>query len=234
MINEGIIANKRDLDLLIIQTQFCIDKKRYDLALELAKQAVKSSPSDFKSWSLLVTVYTKLNDFENALLTLNSCPMNSHKEKYSLKRVVQLRGGNEDLHLPSPVDVTLDEVTKLQSNEISIEQRNLDPQLTNLPAGNLKSTFAKSYDLLTEIVNKTGWEALLKYRAKVFVMEEEYRKDRSNSKQHLEPNGGDINGSEDNGDASSTIALKSPGKQGEENLSESQESFENEFRKKIM
>lgn len=232
LINEGIIANKRDLDLLIIQTQFCIDKKRYDLALELAKQAVKSSPSDFKSWSLLVTVYTKLNDFENALLTLNSCPMNSHKEKYSLKRVVQLRGGNEDLHLPSPVDVTLDEVTKLQSNEISIEQRNLDPQLTNLPAGNLKSTFAKSYDLLTEIVNKTGWEALLKYRAKVFVMEEEYRKDRSNSKQHLEPNGGDINGSEDNGDASSTIALKSPGKQGEENLSESQESFENEFRKK--
>ena len=51
----------------------------------------------------------------------------------------------------------------------------------NLPAGNLKSTFAKAYDLLTEIVVKTGWESLLKYRAKVFVMEEEYRKDRQGS-----------------------------------------------------
>ena len=28
---------------------------------------------------------------------------------------------------------------------------------------------------------KTGWESLLKYRAKVFVMEEEYRKDRQGS-----------------------------------------------------
>ena len=45
----------------------------------------------------------------------------------------------------------------------------------------MKSTFAKAYDLLTEIVVKTGWESLLKYRAKVFVMEEEYRKDRQGS-----------------------------------------------------
>ena len=114
------------------------------------------------------------------MLTLNSCPMNSHKEKYFLKRVVPIKS-NDDLHLPSPTDVTLDQVSNLQSNEISYEQRNLDPSLVNLPAGNLKSTFAKAYDLLTEIVVKTGWESLLKYRAKVFVMEEEYRKDRQGS-----------------------------------------------------
>lgn len=242
LINEGIKENKRDSDLLLLQTQFCIDKKRYDLALELAKQTVKSSPSDFKSWSILVTVYTKLNDFENALLTLNSCPMNSHKEKFTLRRIVPLRGGNDDLHLPSPVDVTLDEVSKLQSTEITLEQRNLDPQLVNLPAPNLKSTFAKSYDLLTEIVNKTGWEALLKYRAKVFVMEEEYRKDRKNSSKQqvnisaekIEGENGE-NGAVTNGDiedvvgeadeAASTLGVKSPSKQ-------SLESFENEFRKK--
>ncbi|CAH2351628.1 protein Bch1p [[Candida] railenensis] len=242
LINEGIKENKRDSDLLLLQTQFCIDKKRYDLALELAKQTVKSSPSDFKSWSILVTVYTKLNDFENALLTLNSCPMNSHKEKFTLRRIVPLRGGNDDLHLPSPVDVTLDEVSKLQSTEITFEQRNLDPQLVNLPAPNLKSTFAKSYDLLTEIVNKTGWEALLKYRAKVFVMEEEYRKDRKNSSKQqvnisaekLEGENGE-NGTVTNGniedvvgeadEAASTLGVKSPSKQ-------SVESFENEFRKK--
>lgn len=249
LMNEGIEKNKRDADLLLLQAQFCMDKKRYDLALHLAKQAVKSSPSDFKTWAILVKAYTKLNDFENALLTLNSCPMNSHKEKYSLKRVVPLRGGNEDLHLPSPVDVTLDEVSNLQSNEISYEQRNLDPQLVNLPAANLKSTFAKAYDLLTEIVMKTGWESLLKYRAKVFVMEEEYRKDkhanghtRKNSTNSV-ANGGENaseNGNASENDASSTMAIKSPKKEinGTSETSPSDastkldESYENEFKKK--
>lgn len=103
--------------------------------------------------------------------------------------MVSLKGGNDDLHLPSPVDVVLDEVSNLQSNEITYEQKNLDPQLSNLPAANLKSTFAKAYDLLTEIVVKTGWESLLKYRAKVFVMEEEYRKDKSTNSSTSNING---------------------------------------------
>ena len=115
--SEGIARDRRDADLLLLQAEFCMNKKRNDLALDLAKQAVKSAPSDFKSWSMLVKVYTKLGDFENALLTLNSCPMNSHKEKYTLRRVVPLRGGNEDLHLPSPVDVTLEDVSYLLSQD---------------------------------------------------------------------------------------------------------------------
>ncbi|CAD1811796.1 ChAPs (Chs5p-Arf1p-binding proteins) family protein [Candida parapsilosis] len=174
---KGIQDNKRDANTLVLQAEYCLDKKKPELALELAKQAVKSSPSDYFTWSVLVKCYTKLGDFENALLTLNSCPMNSHKERYQLKRVVPIKT-HDELHLPSPMDVTLDEVSNLQSNDISYEHRNLDPQLANLPATNLKSTYAKAYDLLTEIVAKTGWEQLLKYRAKVFVMEEEYRKDK--------------------------------------------------------
>lgn len=173
---DGIASNKRDANLLLVQTQFLLDKKRYDLALASARQAVQSAPSDFQAWAALVTVYTKLNDFENALLTLNLCPMNSHKEKFAFRRIVPLRGGADDLHLPSPVDVTLDEVSGLHSSAIAAEQKTVDQHLASLPAANLKSTFAKAYDLLTEIVVKTGWEALLKYRAKVFVMEEEYRK----------------------------------------------------------
>lgn len=213
LVYEAIQKDKRDTNLLLIQAQFCVDKGRNDLALELAKQAVKSSPSDFVSWAMLVKVYTNLRDYENALLTLNSCPMNSHKEKFSLKRVVPLRGGGEDLHLPSPVDVTMEEVSSLQNDELAYEQRNLDPQLAGLPASNLKSTFAKAYELLTDIVIKTGWETLLKYRAKVFVMEEEYRKDKiSNSKLNLAKDRKNSvvsaqNGGEDN---VSTIAVKSP------------------------
>ncbi|EGW32223.1 uncharacterized protein SPAPADRAFT_61304 [Spathaspora passalidarum NRRL Y-27907] len=253
VMNEGITQNKRDVNLLILQTEYVLEKKKPELALELAKQAVKSSPSDFKAWSILVKCYIRLGDFENALLTLNSCPMNSHREKYQLKRIVPLKNGSEDLHLPSPTDVTLDEVSNLQSNEISYEQRNLDAQLTNLPATNLKSTYAKAYDLLTDIVVKTGWEALLKYRAKVFVMEEEYRKDirgsvsSANNGTTKEP----LNGAENltvaettetvnEEDNSSTMAIKSPQK---ENFDDSTTvdidavtteavSFEDEFKRK--
>lgn len=232
---DGIANNKRDLELLLLQAEFLMEKKRFDLALYSAKQAVKSSPSDFKSWSTLVKVYTKLNDFENALMTLNSCPMNSHKEKFMLKRIVPLRGGAEDLHLPSPVEVTLDEVTNLQSSSIAAEQKSLDPQLANLPAANLKSTFANAYDLLTDIVIKTGWEALLKYRAKVFVMEEEYRKDKSN---HARSNSdsvsqeiGESNGSIAPNDNSSTLAMKSPNKDANGAADESYDA-QDEFKKK--
>lgn len=234
--NQGILENKRDSDLLVLQSEFCLDKKKPDLALELAKQAVKSSPSDFKTWAILVKVYTKLGDFENALLTLNSCPMNSHKEKYHLKRVVPIRS-NDDLHLPSPMDVTLDEVSNVQSNDVGFEQRNLDPSLASLPAANLKSTFAKAYDLLTEIVVKTGWEVLLKYRAKVFVMEEEYRKDRQSSSNgfHSRKNSttstSTANGTEGGSevDASSTVGIKSPGKG---SSTADVASYDDEFRKK--
>lgn len=244
--SEGIARDRRDADLLLLQAEFCMNKKRNDLALDLAKQAVKSAPSDFKSWSMLVKVYTKLGDFENALLTLNSCPMNSHKEKYTLRRVVPLRGGNEDLHLPSPVDVTLEDVSYLLSQDVANEQRNLDPQLANLPAANLKSTFAKAYDLLTDIVVKTGWQTLLKYRAKVFVMEEEYRKDRNNSSNgnvRKSSTVSTLNGesslnpeaaSPDN-DASSTTAIKSPKKEEESDTilgEEEEESLEDEFKRK--
>lgn len=232
---DGIANNKRDLELLLLQAEFLMEKKRFDLALYSAKQAVKSSPSDFKTWSTLVKVYTKLNDFENALLTLNSCPMNSHKEKFMLKRIVPLRGGAEDLHLPSPVDVTLDEVTNLQSSSIAAEQKSLDPQLANLPAANLKSTFANAYDLLTDIVIKTGWEALLKYRAKVFVMEEEYRKDKSNhnrsNSDSISQEIGESNGSIAPNDNSSTLAVKSPNKEANGAADDSYDA-QDEFKKK--
>lgn len=231
-IYDGISRNKRDPELFLLQAKFLIEKKRYDLALHSAKQAVQSSPSDFKTWAMLVQVYTKLNDFENALLTLNSCPMNSHKEKFTLKRIVPLRANGEDLHLPSPVDVTLEEVSNLLSSAIVAEQKSMDPQLAGLPAANLKSTFAKAYDLLTDIVVKTGWESLLKHRAKVFVMEEEYRKEKNNDSQtRIAPqNGAAATLEVDGNDDSSTTAVKSPKRETTETLNA--KSLENEFRKK--
>lgn len=181
IMRDRIKDDDRDLEMLLLEVQFLLDKKKPDLALHLAKQAVQSSPSDFKAWVMLVTVHTKLNDFENALFSLNSCPMNTIRENFCLKRVVTVEPGAENIHLPSPVDVTLEHVTDLLSAMLIAEQTTLDQELAYMPAANLKLTFAVAYDLLTEIALKTGWEQLLKYRANVFVMEEEYRKDKNNS-----------------------------------------------------
>lgn len=180
VMSDRIKADDRDSEMLLLEAKFLLDKKKPELALHLAKQAVQSLPSDFKAWATLVTVYTKLNDFENALLLLNSCPMNTQKDNFSLKRVVTVQPGNENIHLPSPTDVALEQVTDLSSTVFAAETNALDKELVFMAAANLKSTFAAAYDLLTEIALKTGWELLLKYRARVFVMEEEYRKDKSN------------------------------------------------------
>lgn len=162
-------------ELLCVETDFLIEvKKDYKLAEKTAQAAVNCSPSEFTPWCLLAKAYIRLGDVENALLTLNACPMTPLKEKYSLKRVVPIPTDNS-LHLPLPVDVILDEVSSLNPQDVQREHRSADPVLANLAASNLKSVFQVAYRLLTEIVRLTGWETLLKYRSKIFVMEEEYQ-----------------------------------------------------------
>ncbi|ODV82745.1 hypothetical protein CANARDRAFT_209731 [[Candida] arabinofermentans NRRL YB-2248] len=175
VLHDGIKLNPLDGELLSLQAEYCMHKKRLDLALPIAIKAINSAPSYFKPWSILVKIYIALGNYKQALLTLNSCPMVTHKDKYNLKRINNPK--SEDLHLPLPMDVTLDQVSTLNSMDIAIEHSKVDQLLLNLPASNLKSTFAKTYLLLTEIVYKTGWESLLKFRTQVFVMEEEFKKD---------------------------------------------------------
>ena len=100
--------------------------------------------------------------------------MSPLKEKYILKRVVPFPS-DDCLHLPLPVDAVLDEVTSLNSQDVQNEHKSAEPSLVNLSASNLKSTFQIAYKLLTELVQLTGWEALLKIRTKMFVMEDEYQ-----------------------------------------------------------
>ncbi|QPG75701.1 hypothetical protein FOA43_003060 [Brettanomyces nanus] len=173
VMHDAVQLNTLDGEIMTMQAQFCLDKGRLDMALPIATKAVNSSPSYFKPWSVLVKVYVALGEYEQALLTLNSCPMVTHKDKYILKRINNPK--SEDMHLPLPIDVTLDKVSTLNSVDVAVEHNKIDRSLLNLPAANLKSTFAEAYSLLTSIVHKTGWEALLKYRTKVFVMEEEFK-----------------------------------------------------------
>lgn len=208
--------------LLLLQSEYCLEKSRADLALPLAVRAVESSPSMFAPWAHLVKIYISLNKFEDALLTLNACPMVTHKDKYILKRIAsgaadKMNGAKgdassassastsqptssaplaSDMHLPLPQDVFLRGVTDLNSLDVAAEHSKLTkpggpnnrrssevnsivtPQsLLTLPAGSLKSTFRRAYSLLADIVHRLGWEGMLNIRSKVFVMEEEWRRD---------------------------------------------------------
>ncbi|ONH70643.1 Protein BCH1 [Saccharomyces cerevisiae] len=75
--------------------------------------------------------------------------------------------------------------------DVQLEQKSADPNLVNLSASSLKSTFQLAYKLLTKIVQITGWEQLLKYRSKIFVMEDEYQGSTS-SIDEAEVRGNDI------------------------------------------
>ena len=162
-------------ELLCLQVEFLLySKNDYSLAQSVAQDAVNCTPSEFKPWYLLTSSYIKLNDIETACLSLNACPMSSTNEKYVLKRVVQFPT-NSSLHLPLPVDAVLDDVTSLNPQDIQREHKEADQTLVNLAAANLKSTFQLGYKLLTDIVQVTGWETLLKLRSRIFVMEDEYQ-----------------------------------------------------------
>lgn len=175
VMGNGVTANPRDFNLLELQADYCTGKNKLEWALDCAVRAVNSAPAEFLPWARLVQTYTKMGNYEQALLTLNSCPMSTSRELDLPKLPPPAKG-----HFPLPSDGVLEEVWANPGNNSNgaDDQNVADPGLLKLPAPTLRSTFAKAYELLTEIVSHIGWDALLKYRSNVFVMEEEYRKER--------------------------------------------------------
>ncbi|SCU82336.1 LANO_0B05864g1_1 [Lachancea nothofagi CBS 11611] len=172
---QGTSVKEYRSELLCIQAKFLLEEKKdFSAAQKLSQAAADCAPSEFRPWHLLVRSYIGLNDIENALLALNGCPVTPHRESYGFKRVVSLGQDSSNLHLPLPIDVILEDVTSLSSTDVTSEHKALNSSLLNLPAATLKANSRTRYKYLTEIALKTGWEALLKYRSKLFVMEEEY------------------------------------------------------------
>ncbi|KAH3675840.1 hypothetical protein WICMUC_002486 [Wickerhamomyces mucosus] len=198
-IHSGLKINPRDPYLLVLQSEFLVRRGELDLALESAIHAVNSSPSDFFAWVNLSKVYLESGNIEKSLLTLNASPMAAYKEKSHLKRIINV--STNDLHLPQPVDVKIDDVYDLDSKIVQKEHSDSDQALLNLQAANLKSTFASAYGILTDIVHRIGWENLLKIRAQIFVMEEEYRTKSSSESIHKQSN------SEDQENSTTSFAL---------------------------
>ena len=211
---SAIRENPQSYTLLHAQCDFLRSKGKLEWAAELAQQAVNCAPSEFVTWAKLTEVYIELGQYESALLTLNSCPMFTYNER--------------DLHrMPPPARTHLPIKQFISDSQIlegEGQEEDTDPALLRLPAPGLRGTFAKAYALLCKLVGDIGWDELLKTRSAVFVMEEEYRQHKSKASVDGPKINGPSNGvkpptirvSEDEDDASSTRAIRSPKSGGSE------------------
>ena len=149
------------------------------MALKLAKLAVIYAPSEYVTWAKLTEIYIALGDYESALLALNSCPMFTYCERDAQRMPAPAR-----THLPlkteqaslqgeDPNKIPLSSGTVFDENDP--RENEVHPELARLPSLSLRGTFLKAYSLLIQIVSHVGWDDLLKYRSRVFVMEDEYR-----------------------------------------------------------
>jgi len=109
---------------------------------------------------------------EQALLTLNSCPMFTFNERDLHRMPTPLR-----THLPIKGYIAASNIL----DEDSGRDNEADIALLRLPAPSLRGTFAKAYSLLTKLTAQIGWDELLRTRSTVFVMEEEYRKHKAHA-----------------------------------------------------
>ncbi|MCJ1269779.1 hypothetical protein MMC22_009672 [Lobaria immixta] len=183
LLHEAIEQLPMDYSLLSCQSTFCQSKGRQDWALECAKRSVTAAPSEFGTWAKLAEIYVGLEQWDLALLTLNSCPMFTYQDKDAPR-------------MPEPARVILPVMPESMLDELDDSQQQYDVDLVHhslrkLHAAGYKGTFLKAYSLLTEVTAKIGWDQLLRVRSQVFVMEEEYRSEKqigSNQQPHANHN----------------------------------------------
>ncbi|OJJ44296.1 hypothetical protein ASPZODRAFT_121526 [Penicilliopsis zonata CBS 506.65] len=161
-----------DYALLDCQAAFCQSKGEGEMALECAKRAVTAAPSEFSTWARLAEVYVDMEQWDLALLTLNSCPMFTYQDKDAPRMPQPSR-----ILLPILSESVLDEIDEGQPKQ-GDPHDSVHPSLRKLHASSYQGTFLKAYNLLTRIAAAIGWDQLLKIRSEVFVMEEEYRTER--------------------------------------------------------
>ena len=170
LLHDSISEIPMDYSLLDCQSAFCQSKGRLDWSLECAKRSVTAAPSEFGTWAKLAEIYVGLEQWDLALLTLNSCPMFTYQDKDAPRMPEPAR-----IHLPVLPEAMLDEIDESAQ---AYDSELVHPSLRKLHAAGYKGTFLRAYSLLTDITARIGWDQLLKIRSQVFVMEEEYRSEK--------------------------------------------------------
>lgn len=175
LLHDALQELPMDYSLLDCQAAFCLEKGEGEWALECAKRGVTAAPQEFNPWARLAEVYVELEQWDLALLTLNSCPMFSYQDRDSPRMPEPSR-----VLLPILPESTLDEIDEGQPKQGEPYDQ-VHVSLRKLQASTYQGTFLKAYRLLTRIAAAIGWDTLLKIRSQVFVMEEEYRSERQQS-----------------------------------------------------
>lgn len=178
---QSLQETPMDYVMLDTQAEFLLKKaqtaetpemkeERLKMALGCADRSTIAAPSEFGTWARLAQVYVAMEDWENALTTLNSCPMFTYQDKDT-----PIMPEPREVHLPTLPETRLDEIDSEPESRFS-EQ--VDASLMGLRAAGYRGTFKKAYSILTEMTAKIGWDQLLKIRSNVFVMEDEYRTEK--------------------------------------------------------
>ena len=168
-----------ELQIVILMEMKNNSNDKFDVNLKelinLATHFTSIQPQEIQPWILLSKILIMDGDIEQALVVLNNAPLESLKDSFVLlrtgfKTIIE----NQNIHLPLPTDVVVDEITGLSSEEIYGEKDQIDPALRDLPGNNLKPGYAKCYSILAEMISKITWDKLLDIRSEVFIMDEEY------------------------------------------------------------
>lgn len=178
---QSLQETPMDYVMLDTQAEFLLKKaqraqtpeqrdERLKMALGCADRSTIAAPSEFGTWARLAQVYVAMEDWENALTTLNSCPMFTYQDKDT-----PIMPEPRDVHLPIRPETRLDEIDSEPDSRFS-EQ--VDASLLSLRAAGYRGTFKEAYRILTEMTAKIGWDQLLRIRSNVFVMEDEYRTEK--------------------------------------------------------
>lgn len=181
---QALKDSPMDYVMLDTQAEFLLKKasaaetpaqkeERLRMALGCADRSTIAAPSEFGTWARLAQVYVAMEDWENALTILNSCPMFTYQDKDA-----PVMPEPKDVYLPTLPETRLEEI---DSEPESRYAEQVDPSLLNLRAASYRGTFKLAYGILTEMTAKIGWDQLLKIRSNVFVMEDEYRTEKQDS-----------------------------------------------------
>lgn len=177
-LRDALQETPMDYVMLDVQAEYLLGKAQkaetpeqkhsiLKMARGCADRSTVAAPSEFGTWARLAQVYVAMEDWENALTILNSCPMFTYQDKDA-----PFMPEPKDVFLPIMNDTRLDEIDSEPEGRFS-EQ--VDPSLLGLRAATYRGTFKQAYDILTKMTAHIGWDQLLKIRSEVFVMEDEYR-----------------------------------------------------------
>eukprot|EP00835_Amoeboradix_gromovi_P000431 NODE_15_length_42055_cov_0.634117.p9 type:complete len:461 gc:universal NODE_15_length_42055_cov_0.634117:2404-1022(-) len=150
--------SERSTSQLYFEYDFLFNRKDFNLANKIAKLLVLKQSSNALSWLNYASTQIELDLHEDALISLNSAPVNNYQPNPEMEFYKTLKPASRFCHVRENVDLL--------------------EQLTLIPDGTaqepLSNPILKSvYRILAKMAAKLTWDGLLTLRNKIFVMETE-------------------------------------------------------------